>query len=82
MVLPVRPGDGTDEFGDCTVLFDGGLGWAWSTLVSFLAILSNMIVLEQSIFQENKLFQGKLTLQTKTTFELQENFQGIMCIMK
>lgn len=23
---PARPGDGTDEFGDWTVLFDGGLG--------------------------------------------------------
>lgn len=25
--LPARPGDGTDEFGDWTVLFEGGLGW-------------------------------------------------------
>lgn len=26
-ILPARPGDGTDEFGDWTVLFEGGLGW-------------------------------------------------------
>lgn len=24
---PARPGDGTDEFGDWTVLLEGGLGW-------------------------------------------------------
>lgn len=46
---PARPGDGTDEFGDWTVLLEGGLGWPWSTLASFLTILSSMIVLEQSI---------------------------------
>lgn len=65
MTLPARPGDGTDEFGDCTVLFEGGLGWLLSTLVSFLIILSSIMVLEQSILQEKKLFQGKLTLQVK-----------------
>lgn len=52
LTLPARPGDGTDEFGDWTVLFDGGLGCPWSILVSFRTILSSIIVLEQSILWE------------------------------
>lgn len=26
LIPPERPGDGTEEFGDCTVLFEGGFG--------------------------------------------------------
>lgn len=47
--LPERPGDGTEEFGDCTVLFEGGFGWFCSTLPSFLTALSSVMFPEQSI---------------------------------
>lgn len=46
------PGDGTDEFGDCTVLFEGGFGWFCSAVPSsFLATVSSVMFPEQSIYK-------------------------------
>lgn len=46
------PGDGTDEFGDCTVLFEGGFGWFCSAVTSsFLATVSSVMFPEQSIYK-------------------------------